>query len=112
MGDDYFHLNNGRSLPEITMPATIVGNGANNWMWISCSNTSQSMSCFPAFVVRPDGVTVGRLERDKADILIMTIDLNQNYYDSSGAWRRRCMEGIYHSGTISSHPRSKDRQGL
>jgi predicted amidohydrolase len=78
-------------------------------MWISANNTNTPESCWPSFFVRPDGVITGRLERNKESLLITTVDTKYRFYDASRAWRERAMNGVYHSGTLVSDPRSSDR---
>ena len=108
-----FHtLNPGKTYPEITMPATMISYAANNYVWISCSNTSAKQSCWAAFMVRPDGVIVGKLEKNQAGILITEVDTTKEYYDSTKYWRTRAINGTYHSGEIVEDPRSIRRDLL
>lgn len=100
------------TLPGITMPATMISMAANNYVWISASNTSARQSCWPSLVVRPDGVIVGRLRRNTAGLLLTTIDPAVQHYDSTVAWRDRSIDGVFHSGELVDDPRSRDRQGL
>jgi deaminated glutathione amidase len=95
--------------PGITMPAAMTAEAAFNHVWISCPNSSAPQSCWPAFCVRADGVTVGRLRRNRPGILLTTVDTGQDLYDSTAAWRYRAMAGVFHSGTLVSDPRSEDR---
>lgn len=60
---------------------SVRGYAANNHIWISGSNTSKRQSCFPAFVVRPDGMIHNKLARNKPGVLISTIDVNQIFED-------------------------------
>jgi deaminated glutathione amidase len=62
--------------------------------------------------LRDHGVTVGRLRRNTAGILLVTVDTEQALYDSTAAWRDRAMAGELHSGTLVSDPRSADRTSL
>ena len=78
---------------------TVRGYAANNYLWISASNTSGRESCFPAFVVRPDGRIVHRLKRNVTGVLITRIDIRQPFEDPSKYWRPRAMQGIMHSGS-------------
>ena len=112
VGKALHHLNSGKTLPEITMPATMTSYAANNYMWISCSNTSGVESCWTSFVVRPDGVTIGKLQKNETSLLITEIDTAAKYYDSTLAWRQRAMDGQYHSGSLVEDDRSKDKTGL
>lgn len=98
--------------PGITMPAAMTAAAAQNHLWISCSNSSAPESLWPAFLVRADGPTVGRLVRNEPDVLITQVDTTADLYDSTAAWRDRAMTGKLHSGTSVEHPRSRDRRSL
>ena len=112
VGIDNIPFNPGTTLPEITMPATMISYAANNYLWISCSNTSATASCWAAFVARPDGVIIGRLVKNTTDLLITEIDTSISYYDSTKYWRSRAMNGVFHSGDLVKDVRSDDRKGL
>ena len=113
LGADLIRLNGGGwSLAEVTMQATMQAAAASSHVWISCSNSSRPKSCFPAFFVRPDGMVSGRLQRHRAGLLISTVDPAETFYDSTVAWRKRAMDGRFHSGRLVRDPRSRDRTGL
>ncbi len=112
VGADLQTLNPGSTLPGITMPATMQAAAANNYMWISCPNSSARESCWPSFFVRPDGVITGRLRRNIPGILVSTVNTNQAWYDSTVDWRERAMHAIYHSGTLVRDRRSDERTRL
>lgn len=95
--------------PGITMQAAMTTAAACNHLWISCPNSSAPQSCWPAFMVRADGITVGRLRRNQPGILVTTVDTEAELYDSTAAWRARAMAGQFHSGTLPADPRSADR---
>jgi deaminated glutathione amidase len=95
--------------PGITMPAAMTTAAACNYVWISCPNSSKPQSCWPAFLVRADGITVGRLRRNSPGILLTTVDTGQRLYDSTAAERGQALAGQLHSGTLSSDPHSADR---
>jgi predicted amidohydrolase len=105
-------LNRGTTLPEITMLATMQAAAASSHVWISASNTSARESCFPAFFVRADGVITGRLRRNRAGILLSTVDTREPLYDSTAAWRRRAMRGVLHTGRLVRDERSRNRRQL
>lgn len=98
--------------PGLTMPAAMTAEAAFNHVWISCPNSSAPQSSWPAFFVRADGVTVGRLRRNRPGVLVTTVDTAQDLYDSTAAWRYRAMAGVFHSGTLVTDPRSEDRTAL
>jgi deaminated glutathione amidase len=111
LGARYRHLNPAATFtyPGITMPATMTAAAAANHVWISCPNSSAPESCWPAFFVRADGVTTGRLRRNVPGLLISTIDTGAELYDSTAAWRQRAIAGTLHSGELVNDPRSADR---
>lgn len=95
--------------PGITMPAAMTTAAACNHVWISCPNTSARESMWPAFCVRADGITIGRLRRNVPGVLVSEVDTGLDLYDSTGPWRDRAMAGVLHSGTLVRDPRSADR---
>ena len=111
IGPELASLNKAATLtyPAITMPAATTAAAACNHVWISCPNSSKPQSCWPAFFVRADGVTVGRLRRNIPGVLLTTVDTEQRLYDSTAAWRGRALAGELHSGTLVSDPSSADR---
>jgi len=112
VGKELHPINPGKTLPEITMPATMISYAANNAVWISCSNTSAPESCWPAMAVRPDGVVQGKLRKNETGILVSEIDTSRAFYDSTLAWRERAIAGVFHSGTLVRDPRSAERKTL
>lgn len=112
VGEDLQRLNPGGTYPGITMPAMMTAEAAANHVWISCPNSSARESCWGAFFVRADGVTTGRLPRNRAGVLLSTVDTEAALYDSTAAWRDRAMAGVLHSGTLVTDPRSRRRTQL
>ena len=108
----FARFNEGSTFPAITMPATMRSYAANNYVWISCPNSSARESCWPAFFVRPDGVITGKLQRHKSSILISTIDTQEKWYDSTVAWRDRAIRGELYSGSLVKDVRSTKRTEL
>ena len=100
------------TFPGVTMPAAMTAAAAANHVWISCPNSSAPESCWPAFFVRADGITTGRLRRNVAGVLLSTVDTTEDLYDSTGPWRQAAISGTLHSGTLVSDPRSEDRTTL
>lgn len=112
VGEDLRRFNPGSTLPEITMPATMISEAANNHVWISCPTSSARESCWGSFFVRPDGVITGRLRRNTAGVLVSEVDVNERIYDSTAAWRERAMSGVLHSGALVRDERSENRKRL
>lgn len=113
VGSENLPHNTGDTLPEITMPATMIGAAAANHVWISCSNSSAPHACWPAFFVRADGVVLGRLARDQPGVLVSQLDRDAALYDSTAPWRSRAMAGRLGSGDPPlDDPRSQDRKSF
>ena len=112
VGKEFFSLNRGSTLPEITMPASMQAAAAANHVWISCTNSSARQSCWPSFFVRPDGVIIGRLKRNVAGVLVSTVDTTAKLYDSTQAWRKRAISGRFYSGKLVIDRRSRERLRL
>ena len=112
VGDALHEHNWGTTLPEITMPASMVAASASTHLWISCANSSRPQSCWGSFFVRADGVITGRLARNRPGVLLSTIDTDAPLYESTRPWRQRAMDGVFHSGTLVDHPRSRNRKSF
>lgn len=105
-------LSRGDTIPAITQPAGMQTAAATNYMWISCPNSSARESCWGSFLVRPDGLVAGRLPRNRAGVLVSTVDTGASLYDSTADWRDRAMGGQLHSGRLVRDPRSARRDRL
>lgn len=112
VGPAHHRPSRGSTLPEITMPASMIAAAASSHMWISASNSSARESCWPAFFVRADGVITGRLRRNMAGVLISEVDLSADLYESTATWRAHAMSGTFRSGAPVEDPRSANRQEL
>jgi hypothetical protein len=64
---------------------------------------------WPAYFVRADGITTGRLRRNIPGVLITEVDTDAELYDSTVAWRDRALTGTLHSGALVNDRRSADR---
>ena len=82
------YLKEGKELGDL-ITGGMRGNAANNYMWISVSNTSRKESCYPSLVLRPDGSVSGRLARNRSGMMITKIDFEKKYADPSRKWRGR-----------------------
>lgn len=112
IGEDVLRHNTADTYPGITMPAAMTAHAAANHVWISCPNSSAAESCWGAFFVRADGVTTGRVPRNRTGVLISEVDTAAPLYDSTEHWRGRAMDGVLNSGTPVADPRSEQRTRL
>jgi len=108
----YARSNHGETIHGIIVPPTMQAYAANNFMWISSTNASTRESAWPSFFVRPDGIITGKLSRNRAGVLISTVDTEATFYDASEHWRRRAMDGVYHSGKLIRDKRTAVRNSF
>jgi predicted amidohydrolase len=90
------YLKKGRNLGSL-ITGTVRGNAANNYLWISASNTCERESSFASFIAQPDGKIVQQLKRNIAGVLVSKVNLEKQFSDPSGPWRGRVYKGILHS---------------
>lgn len=90
---------NGREQGSL-ITGTVRGNAANNYLWISASNTSKRESSFASFVAQPGGRILNQLKRNVTGSLISRIDISREFTDPSGPWRERAATGILHSDVL------------
>lgn len=105
---DHEMKQDGDVLPKV-ISATVQAHAVCNYLWISSSNTSKSISRFGAMMVRPDGAIVRRLPRNRPGILISTVDTSKKFVDPAKHWRKNALKGMLHSGTVVQDPRSLNR---
>ena len=96
---------------NISVPATIQAAAASNYFAVSANNCSRRLA-WPSFVVNAEGAIINKARSHCHAVIITTINTNEKLYDSSAAWRQRCMDGIYHSGTLVRDSRSRNRKSL
>ena len=84
--EEYFSV--GRDEGEVII-GSVRGYAANNGFWISGSNTSKRESCFPCFVVSPDGNIFNKSSRNRSSVLISKINFNWKFDDPSFFGRQR-----------------------
>jgi predicted amidohydrolase len=66
---------------------------ATNYFWVSMSNASGYYSPYPSCIIAPDGVIVKQLRRNKAGIMVNTVDLNKRFYDPMADFREMAIAG-------------------
>jgi deaminated glutathione amidase len=97
---------------NVIVPPTIRVNAANNHMWISATNTSARESSWASFLVRPDGVVVNSLKRNRTGVVVTQVDTKKKLYDATRGGRDRALRGILNSGTLVKDLRSRNQTNL
>ena len=101
----------GPGLLSVIMRATLQARAATNFMWISAPNSSAYYSLWSSVFVQPDGIIAGSLVRNRAGIMVNTVDTSRAFKDASAAFRDDAMAGKLHSGTVVRDIRSRNRRG-
>ncbi len=96
------------NIHTVIMRPTMQGHAASNNMFISATNASTPHQMWPSVLIDPDGVIRKSLRQNEDGVMVNTIDLNKNYYDASGKFRKSCMDGKRNSGKLVRDARSAD----
>jgi predicted amidohydrolase len=89
--------------PKI-MPPTAQGHAASNHVFISLNNSCTSHSWESRFIT-PDGLIERALVLDQPGVMVNVVDTAKKYYDASGSYRARAIDGQLNSGDLVSDPR-------
>ena len=103
----------GPSVHSEIMRQTMQANAANNGFWVSMTNSCGWFCPYPSCFIQPDGRIVAQLEDHKEGLMINTVDLSESFYDPSGPFRDRVIEGHLNNGTDNiQDPRSNSTSDL
>jgi predicted amidohydrolase len=91
------------------VPAVMMAAAAQNYIWVSATNSTAQYSLWPSFFVRPDGLVAGRLNWHEPGVLVSEVRRDPEIWDAPGVWRDRALEGCLYSGELIDDPRSQDR---
>ena len=101
----------GPGVHEHIMRQTLQAHAACNGMWISAPNSSAYYSRWPSVFIGPDGVIRGQLHRNRAGLMVNTVDLSQKIYDPISPSRDLALRGQLHNGRCVKDARS-ERQDI
>jgi deaminated glutathione amidase len=96
------------AVSPVVVPATAQGHAANNFMFMSLSNSCAKPS-WPGRFITPDGVIAAALPQNEPGVMVNLIDTKKRYYDASRSFRLECIDGKLNSGQVVDDPLSKDR---
>ena len=102
----------GPGIHEHIIRQTLQAHAGINGMWISAPNSSARYSRWGSVFITPDGRIEARLPRNKAGLMVNTVDTSVKYYDAGSAFRASAIRGTLHSGKPARDPRSSDRGSL
>mgnify|MGYP005838492159 CR=1 FL=1 len=90
------------------IPATLQARAADNFMWLSASNASDSYQLWPSLFITPEGRVVQRLRRHRTGLMVNAVDTEQEFPDKC-SFKDLAIRGVLHSGTVVRDPRSRGR---
>ncbi len=102
----------GPGIHEHIMRQTVQAQAGFNYFWISATNSSGYYSRWPGVFITPDGAIAATLRRNRAGMMINTIDTSQRFYDAGSAFWQLPARGILHSGKLIKDPRQNNRKCL
>ncbi|HOF18139.1 MAG TPA: carbon-nitrogen hydrolase family protein [Phycisphaerae bacterium] len=100
----------GPGIHEHIMRQTVQAHAAMNGMWVSAPNSSTPYCRWGSVFVRPDGFIAGRLPKNRAGIMVNTVDPSRRLYDPVSIPRELVMKGVLHNGRLVRDVRSADRK--
>lgn len=99
------------SIHPVIMHITAQAMAASNYFYMSLTNSSAPES-WPCYFITPDGLVQNKLSDNIPGVLISEVDLSENYYDASRAFRDGAINGKLNSGDCVDDPRSEDRKSF
>ena len=102
----------GPGVHEHIMRQTMQAHCGMNGFWASVANSSGYYSRWPGVFIRPDGVIGRSLPRNRAGMMVNTIDRARKFYDPIGPVRNLAMAGQLHSGRLVKDARQRRTKSL
>jgi predicted amidohydrolase len=103
----------GPSVHTDIMRQSMQCRAATNYFWVSMANSSGYYCPYPSCFIQPDGKIVKQLKRNKAGIMINTVDLNMTFYDPTVQYRDMAIAGKLNNGPKPTRDkRSKNTTSL
>ncbi len=103
----------GPSVHSDIMVQSMQCRAASNAFWVSMCNSSAQYSPYGSCFIQPDGKVRQRLRRNRAGMMLNTVDLSETFYDPMQGFREMAMAGQLSNGVhAGDDPRSRDRQTL
>lgn len=99
----------GPSVHTYIMRQTMQCRAAENYFWVSMSNSSGYYSPYPSCFIQPDGKIVKQLKQNRAGIMVNTVDLKKKFYDPMADFRALAIKGrLSNAPKIMEDIRSKN----
>ena len=91
----------GPSIHTHIMRQTMQCRAAENYFWVSMSNSSGYYSPYPSCFIQPDGEIIKQLKPNRPGIMVNTVDLKKKFYDPMADFRDMAI-----AGALSNAPKS------
>jgi predicted amidohydrolase len=103
----------GPSVHTYIMRQTMQCRAAENYFWVSMSNSSGYYSPYPSCIIAPDGKIVKQLKQNRAGIMVNTIDLSREFYDPMADFRTLAIKGkLNNAPKTIKNQRSRNTKSL
>ena len=87
----------GANIHTQIMRPTLQARAASNYFYISGNNSSGHYQSWPSVFVDPDGTIRASCRQHRTDLMVNQIDSSATFYDASGPFRQRAMDGVLFS---------------
>jgi len=95
------------------MRQTMQCRAAENYFWVSMSNSSGYYSPYPSCFIQPDGKIVRQLKSNQAGMMVNTVDLSKKFYDPMADFRDMAIAGaLSNAPKIIRDRRSRNRTSI
>jgi predicted amidohydrolase len=103
----------GPSIHTHIMRQTMQANAANNYFWVSMSNSCGWFCPYPSCFIQPDGEIIRQMEDHKEGMILSRVDISQTFYDPSSPFRDLAIRGLLTNGPEQRRDtRSENRTSL
>jgi len=88
----------GPSVHTHIMRQTMQCRAATNYFWLSMANSSGYYSPYPSCFIQPDGKIVRQLRKNRAGLMVNTVNLNKKFYDPMADFKDIVIAGALSNG--------------
>ncbi len=88
----------GPSVHTHIMRQTMQCRAATNYFWVSMANSSGYYSPYPSCIIAPDGKIARQLKRNRAGVMVNTVELKKKFYDPMADFRDMAIKGVLGNG--------------
>ncbi len=88
----------GPSVHTHIMRQTMQCRAATNYFWVSMANSSGYYSPYSSCIIAPDGKIARQLKRNRAGVMVNTVEMKKKFYDPMADFRDMVIRGVLSNG--------------